>query len=102
MPDTLAKIYSYLLIGSGVLGLCVHAIRAWRRSPESEYSRKRMLRWKSLFRDCLHLGVGGLTLALFGFGILGGWGVLILGGTLLFIAEYALALLIKPHGELSG
>ncbi|MBV9926925.1 MAG: hypothetical protein JOZ96_18045 [Acidobacteria bacterium] len=102
MPDMLAKIYSYLLIGSGVLGLCFHAVRAWRRTPESEYSRKRGLRRKRLFRDCLHLVVGGATLALFDFGILGGWGVLILGGTLLFVAEYALALLIKPHDVRGG
>jgi hypothetical protein len=102
MPDILAKTYSYILIGSGLLGLCLHAIRASRRSAESEYSRRHLLRRKSLFRECLHLVIGGVTLALFYIGLLGGWGVIVLGGTLLILVEFALALLIKTRSELSG
>jgi hypothetical protein len=55
-----------------------------------------------LFRECAYLVIGGVTLALLDFGLLGGWGVIALGGILLILVEYALALLIKPHGEVSG
>jgi hypothetical protein len=102
MPDILAKIYSYILISSGLLGLCLHAIQIFRHSPESEYSRRRALRRKRLFRKCAYLVIGGGTLALLHFGLLGGWGAISLGGALLILVEYALALLIKSHGELSG
>ena len=99
MSDTLAQVYCYLLIGGGLLGLCLHAVQSFRRSPESEYSRRRQLRRKSLIRECLHLVIGGVGLALFGFGVLGAWAVIIVGGALVIVIEYTLALLIKPGGE---
>jgi len=57
-----------------------------------------MLRRKRLFRQCAYLAVGVTTLALFSSGVLGGLGVLVVGGVILISVEYALALLVKPHG----
>ena len=101
MPDLLAKIYIGLLIGSGLLGLAVHAFHVFRPSPESSLSRNYMLRRKRLLRTCASLIIGLTTLALFSSGVLGALGVLIVGGIVLFLVEYALALLIKPRSGIS-
>jgi hypothetical protein len=98
MPDLLAKIYIGLLIGSGLLGLSLHAFHVFRPSPESSLSRKYMLRRKRLFRKCAYLIIGVTALALFSAGVLGGLGVLVVGWIILISVEYALALLIKPRG----
>lgn len=99
MPDLLAKIYIGLLIGSGLLGLLLHVLRVFRPSPESSYARRHMLRRKSLLRKCSYLAVGVTTLVLFSLGVLGGLGVLVVGGIILVLVEYASALLIKTRGE---
>ena len=101
MPDLIAKIYIGLLIGSGLLGLALHAFHVFRPSPESSLSRKYMLRRKRLLRKCAYLIIGLTTLALFSSGVLGTLGVLAVGGVVLFLVEYAMALLMKPRGEIS-
>ena len=97
MSELLAKIYIGLLIGSGLLGLLPHIFRLFKPSPESNYSRKQMLRRRSLCRECLHLVVGVTILVLFCLSILSGWGVLVVGGIILILIEYALVFLFKPQ-----
>ncbi|MDT4966275.1 MAG: hypothetical protein QOJ64_1012 [Acidobacteriota bacterium] len=95
----LAKVYLVVLISSALLGLSPHAIRVFRTSNESEYSRRLRLRLKSLVREGLHLVIGVVALILFNQGIVSELAVLVVGGLLVILIEYGLALLIKPRQD---
>lgn len=95
----LAKIYLVVLISSALLGLIPHVVRVFRPSNEGDFSRKLRLRQKSLIREGLHLVIGIVTLILFNQGILSELTVLVVGGLVMILIEYGLALLIRSRED---
>jgi hypothetical protein len=105
MPETWVNIYLWALIGLSFVGIVLLVFCPLSRifgKPKSSDDRLSALRRKSLIRECIHLAVGVMALALFKLGILGGWAVAGFVTGLLIGVEYVLPFLIKPSIRAAG
>ena len=105
MPETWVNIYLWALIGLSFVGILLLVFRPLSRifgGSRSSADKVSALRRTNLVRECYHLAVGVIALAVFKLNILGGWAVIGLVTALLIGVEYFLPLLIKPGVRKAG
>jgi hypothetical protein len=105
MSETWVNIYLWALIGLSVVGIFLLVLRPLSRlaaNPKSSDERVSALRRKSFIRECVHLAVGVMALALFKLGVLGGWAVVVIVSALLIGFEFVLPLMARAGGRAAG